>query len=297
MRIRGDLLLLTALLLPVARSAQASVFDELAGVRSSAMGDTHRGIGTSNDTLYLNPAGMAIGRRYAVDFNYGYSPFDNLTHLNVSAVDSKSGPVAGGVGYTRTRGDSEGAAVTLHRIYVSAAYPIMQNMAFGVTTKYVRGTLTHQGKVRNVKMYNYDVGLIIRLGQGIGLGLSAQNIIRTADTDLVRLVPLTFGGGLAWNGSPIVIGADIVVEARDSDDLQYSYHAGAEYFYMNQFPVRIGYRREPYEKRTDGTLQIENIVTGGAGWVNAGGALAFSYERSLDRPKNWSLVAAFKFFI
>ncbi|MEE8408152.1 MAG: hypothetical protein V3T05_00975 [Myxococcota bacterium] len=306
MRIAGTFLVVTIatfVTTSAMSSAQAGVFNEIAGVRSLAMGGAHRGIGSSNDTLYLNPAGMAIGRRYAVEFNYGNSPFDRLsdrlTHLNVSAVDSSSGPVAGGFGYTHTRGNSDGVDTSLHRIYVAAAYPIMRNMAFGVTYKHIRGTLNHAGQKREVSMSNYDAGLAIHLGQGIGIGLSAHNIIRTAKnkSTLIRLVPLTFGGGLAWNLSPITVGADVVVDARNTDELVYSYHAGVEYFLQNQFPLRMGFRRVPYKKPTDGTLHIENIVTGGAAWVNAGGALAVAFERSLERHKNWSLIVALKFFI
>src|SRR3954469_18063599 len=79
--------------------------DEFAGVRSLGMGGAHRALGTSNDTLYLNPAGMAIMKRYSVEASYAYDALFKLTEVGGSIVDSKSGPVAGGVGYTHERGD------------------------------------------------------------------------------------------------------------------------------------------------------------------------------------------------
>lgn len=299
MRSIGALLAVAIFFLPTPGVAQASIFEEIHGVRSSAMGGSHRGVGTSNDTLYLNPAGMAIGRRYAVEFHYGYSPFDKLTQLNVSAVDSKSGPVAGGVGYTHTRGDGDGVDANLHRIYVAAAYPISDAIAFGVTQRHIRGSFVHpvSGTRESVSLYTNDVGLIVRLAQGIGIGVSAQNIVRTNSP---RLTPLTFAGGIAWDASPIIVAADVVVDSHDEDNRLYSYHVGAEYFLKNRFPLRLGFQRGPLIPK-DGSAadaeQTENILSGGAAWVNTGGALSISAQRSLDRPKNWSIIAALKFFI
>ena len=193
--------LVSVVTLSVSGSAAASVFDEFHGVRSVGMGGAQRGLGTSNDTLYLNPAGMAIARRYAVELNYAYSPFDELTHLNVSAVDSKSGPVAGGIAYTHERGDSTGVDASLHRIYVGAAYPISDAFALGVTAKNFRGSFVDNGEKRHISLYTGDVGVITRLGQGVGVGFTAHNVVKT---DVARFTPLTFGTGLSWVPSTLL---------------------------------------------------------------------------------------------
>ena len=86
---------------------------ELEGVRSLAMGGAHRGVGTSNDTIYLNPGGMALVRRYAIELQYGYSPHDRLNQFNISAVDSKSGPVAGALGGYLTGSNTGAGAVSM----------------------------------------------------------------------------------------------------------------------------------------------------------------------------------------
>ena len=41
----------------IASAEAAGIYDEFRGLRSEAMGGAHRGLGTSNDTLTLNPAG------------------------------------------------------------------------------------------------------------------------------------------------------------------------------------------------------------------------------------------------
>jgi hypothetical protein len=277
----------------VASVGAASVFDELHGVRSLGMGGAHRGLGTSNDTLYLNPAGMAVGRRYAVELNYGYSPFDELTSFNTSAVDSKSGPVAGGLGYTLERGDAKGADATLHRIYMGAAYPISDAFAFGMTAKNIRGTFVDNGEKKEVALYTGDVGIITRLGQGIGFGLTAHNIVKT---DINRMTPLTFGAGLTWDSAPLTVAADFEVDARQKENRLQTWRAGAEYFLGSSFPIRAGWHLSPFTKK-DGAQSKEHVLSFGGGWVNPGGMLALGAERSLARANNWRLVATLGFYL
>ncbi|MBI3179837.1 MAG: hypothetical protein HYZ27_09265, partial [Deltaproteobacteria bacterium] len=102
-----------------ASSAAAAVSEEFPGVRSAAMGGAHRGLGTSNDTLYLNPAGMSLASRYSVEMDYRFSNFDELYRLAATVVDSKSGPVAGGLGYTYVWGNEDGADPALHRVVLA----------------------------------------------------------------------------------------------------------------------------------------------------------------------------------
>ncbi|MEZ4272059.1 MAG: hypothetical protein R3C68_11720 [Myxococcota bacterium] len=129
------------LLLCAAPVSKAGVYQEMKGLRSEAMGGAHRGLGTSNDTLFLNPAGMAMLRRYSVDLLYGYTSIDNLNHISVTAVDSKSGPLAGAVGYTHDRGELNGLDAKFHRAYGAIAYPIFEGVGLGLTGRYVRGDI------------------------------------------------------------------------------------------------------------------------------------------------------------
>jgi len=279
--------------LVVPRLGAASVFDEFHGVRSTAMGGANCGLGTSNDTLYLNPAGMAVMRRYAVELNYAYSGFDDLTNLNVSVVDSKSSPVAGGLAYTHERGDPRGADPSLHRIYMATAYPISDAFAVGLSGHNIRGTFVDNGVRRDVALYSGDVGIITRLGQGIGLGVSAHNVVRT---DLNRMTPLTFAGGVGWDSSPLAVAADFELDVHDAKHKLQTYRAGAEYLVGSTFPIRAGWHRAPYTK-ADGTRGNENALSVGGGWVSPGGMIAVGGERSLERPKHWEIVVTLGLFL
>lgn len=270
----------------------AALFREPAGVRSAGMGGAHRGVGTSNDTLFLNPAGMALFKRYSVELGYGYSPYTNLSDVSISAVDSRSGPVAGGLAYTYTRGDGEGTDAGLHRIIVGAAYALSDYIAIGITGRHVRGAFNDGDKRRNPKLYTGDVGLMLRLA-GLGIGVTAQNVIKD---DLTRLVPLTFGVGVGYTSGLFTLAADFDINSRNPDHTLERYHVGGEYFIANAFPLRLGYYRAPFTRK-DGVAKTENVLTAGTGWVSESGALAISFERSFERERNWGMVTSLQFYL
>lgn len=277
-----------------ALAGNTGVGQELHGVRSMAMGGAHRGLGTSNDTLYLNPAGMAIMRRYSVELQYGYSPFDHLNHINASAVDSKSGPVAGAIGYTHDRGDKAGVNANLHRIIGGAAYPINQRLAFGLSTRHVRGHFNDaDGKRHDVRLYSGDVGVMALVTPQVGLGVAYNNIVAT---DFPELTPPSAGLGLSFLGPLFTLAGDISWDLKTPKDAAVSYHLGGEYIASRTFPLRLGYRRETFV-RNNGENGWENQITAGAGWSTVDGGLDLAYSRSLERRRHWSLIAAFRFSI
>ena len=279
----------------VPSTARAGIDDEFAGDRSYAMGGAHRGVGTSNDTLVLNPAGMALVRRYAVELQYGYSPFDRLSHINTSVVDSKTSPVAGGLGFTHDRGDANEVDAGLTRFYLGAAYAISSGIGFGVTSRYVRGSYKNDGVARNVSLYNVDVGLMALIAEGLALGATYSNVIRYSEKLDRALLPSRLAFGLGYSPNELTLAFDLDMDVgRAQRNL--TYHAGAEYLLQRTFPIRLGYERSPFVRK-DGSAGQENLLSAGLGWVNQGGAIEIAYRRSLDRGRNWGIVGALKFFM
>lgn len=277
-------------ILPLA--ARAGVDEIFTGGRSMAMGGAHRGIGSSNDTLYLNPAGMALLKRYAVELQYGYANLDDLSRFNFSAVDSKSGPVAGGFGYTHVRGGTLDAG--LHHFYLGSAVPISDALALGFTLHHIRGDVRDVTGVRDdLSVYTGDVGIMAMLAEGVTVGVAYNNVL---ETDRPELTPPMLGFGLGATFGALTLGADVAVGVGDASDRGASYHAGGEYFIGDAYPVRVGYSRARFVE-LDGTEEPENLVSAGAGWLTLGGALEIAYRRSIERSENWDLVAALKLFL
>jgi hypothetical protein len=273
---------------------EEGIANELAGVRSTAMGGAHRGVGTSNDALYLNPGGMALVRRYAVEAQYGYSPFDGISNLNMSAVDSKSGPVAGGLGYTHQKSDADKGEVGINRFYVGAGYAVSPAVSVGVTTRYLRGAYTDlAGETHELDFYNADVGAMASISDALTLGVVYNNVLKS---DYQHLTRPSVGFGIGIGGAGFVLAADVEMDRSEDSDNDLGYHLGGEYVASGAFPIRVGYAQLPFVGK-DGERRRENVLAAGVAWASREGALDVGFRQSLERERNWALVGAFKFFL
>ena len=124
-------------------------------IRSLAMGGAHRALGTSNDTLQLNPAGLAIQTRYAIELHYAWSEKFKESRANASAVDSKSGPVAGGLGYELLKSELEGYEKNLHRVSLGMAYRVGDMFALGTTVHYIEGSRTNNSETEDIREFSF----------------------------------------------------------------------------------------------------------------------------------------------
>ena len=165
LRLLNVLALFVALGVP--KVGHADPFYQLIGARSLAMGGAHRGMGTSNDTLILNPAGMAATKRYASELFYQYNTQDHISRVMVSAVDSKTSPIAAGLAYTREWGNPSGADIGLNRIYFGLAYALVPSLSIGITGQNARGNfLTHEVRQKQ-NNFNGTAGLMLSLGRPV----------------------------------------------------------------------------------------------------------------------------------
>ncbi len=278
-----------------APTARADVYREIHGVRSEAMGGAHRGLGTSNDAITLNPAGMMLTKRYSIDGGYSYSKQDDLHHISVSLVDSKSGPVAGSLQYVYSRGDHSGADVNLHRIYASTGYAILDNFAFGTTARTTQGDfIDENGEPQEVESYSFDLGLAMSLFDLVGIGVTYHNVTTTSRK---RLNPPHLGIGLAYAGTNLVVVADMEIDLRSNWLGEITARGGVEYFLDDQFPLRIGYRAVPFTRKYGGDRDYDHVIGGGLGWVTDSGSVEIAFTQSVIIQKNWDLFAGLKFFL
>src|SRR5262245_14142779 len=73
--------------------------NETLGVRSRAMGGAGRAVSSTNEALYINPAGLSQFVRFNLDADYVHR-FTEATHwAGLSLVDSTSSPFAGGIDF------------------------------------------------------------------------------------------------------------------------------------------------------------------------------------------------------
>ena len=272
--------------------AQAQVDREFTGARSESMGGAHRGVGSSNDSIYTNAAAMSFVRRFSVDLSYGYSSHDDTNHFNISALDSKSGAVAGAVGYTFSYRDPDLAK--LHRIYLASAYPISRNLSLGVVGINTRGEyLDDGGERQEVESYSIDLSLAAFFAEGMLVGVTYHRLINTTDTIFDR--PFV-GVGVGYNAPGWTLGGDLEIGLDEGNEGEIGGKIGAEYLIAHQFPLRIGYRYVPFTHRSN-ERRYENILGAGLGWLTETGSVEVAYTHSIERQNNWDLIATMKFLI
>ena len=77
--------------------AQAQDF---VGTRALSLGESYRAIATGNDAIYLNPAGLPLLKRYAIEAHYLMNLVDEKQAGHVSVVDARTLPLATGLAYS-----------------------------------------------------------------------------------------------------------------------------------------------------------------------------------------------------
>lgn len=274
-------------------SAGLDLSHEFQGARSAAMGGAHRGLADSNDALIMNPAGMAGTARFAGNIQYTYNNFYGLSRYHISVMDSKTGPVAGGLAYTYDRGNRNDRRVNLHRIYLGMGYSFNRYLTIGTTNRYVNGYFDSKPGERNdVSEYSTDLGIYSNIGFGLSAGLTYHNLIHTKGA---KITTPGIGIGLAYQLGAFAMVGDLLVDLRDTHHARLNYNAGAEYFLYSRVPLRIGYKNQPYITGS-GRYASDNQLTAGIGYVDTNGSIDITYAQSFNRIDSWDLTGSLQFF-
>lgn len=208
---------------------------QVAGPRSLGMGDAQRAVGTGNDTLFLNPAGMSLAPRYVIETFWRYDSWTKANQFSISLIDSRSGPVAAGLAYTYEWVGEDSSVRAGSRVDMGSSYTLTKFLLFGITMHY-HGLQTATGQVRTV---SGDTGFLILIGGFLSIAITGHNVINPIND--TRAAPRMFGGGLNLK---IIPELNLAFDWRKSVELPgkpSAYHWGIEYFLAKSFPLRFGY--------------------------------------------------------
>ena len=279
------MLVVILLALSAPRTSYADPFYQLVGAKSLAMGGAHRGFGTANDTLIVNPAGMAITRRYNSQVQYGYNTQDHISRVLISAVDSSTSPLAAGLGYTREWGNPSGVDLGMNRVYMGLAYALTPGIAFGITGQNARGNFVEDDTRRRQNNFNGTAGAMVSLGQRIGLGAVYENFMRIKEDEVM---PSTIGLGASVNIFLATLAADYVIDMRRGQKRARTFGVGAEVLVLQHLALRGGYRMGHQTTAKVGPLK--KFVTGGLGLVSHQAGLEVSAERGVEHTNEWQII-------
>jgi hypothetical protein len=261
---------------------------DILNARPLALGGASRAHCPSNGSLYLNPAGMAVGRAYHVETLYGYVPTLNAQIAGGSVIDSVTSPVAMGLSFNYVATDPDGIDRNEYDVRLSAAYYISNFLALGVSLKYMysdqegRAPLSSSG---NLFRANGDVGATLTLGEHFRLGVVGYNLTNTESLS----APLSLGYGLGVSFSSLLIVADALMDFTTRDDLTWSVMGGVEYLLGSSWPIRIGYRWDQ--------VRETHSVSGGFGYVSSRFGIELSLLQDVSGERlHTNLVLALRYF-
>ncbi|RME22466.1 MAG: hypothetical protein D6806_12955 [Deltaproteobacteria bacterium] len=275
--------LLLVMAVTTSLSARAGAQD-ITGARPLGMGSAFRGIASSNDAIYLNPAGMSLFRRYSLEVQYllvpDYSARDAADQhvVQLSVVDNQIQPFATGLAYTRVeRGDDKSG----NRYDLAFSIPLTEGLFIGTDVKY----LDFDRKDRaNVDAVSVDVGMLLQTSFGLHLGVVGYNLTNTAD---YLEHPISMGLGVMYSPfRSLEISFDWTINFQKPEDPNepagrkstgYAYSFGVEYLLFGQMTVRAGYSIDRSSPFGD-----DQYWTVGAGYISRAFAFDFGYRGSVN---------------
>lgn len=208
------------------------------GARGLGMG-AHRAVVTGNEAIFLNPAGLAVARRYTAQADYtnvGPGSVLGSGHgINASIVDSISNPdLPTGIAYRHLwlgEGEDriEGSVGD-----IAVAFTLNEHFALGTRLSYF--AYRRGGSSETTHQVTGDVGAML-VFQPFTLGLVGYNLLGFDTPD----GPRAYGAGVAFGTDrDWRVALDYRLDHFD-DRLTHSFALGGEYLLGEAVPVRLGY--------------------------------------------------------
>lgn len=221
-------------------SASAQSFE---GARLLSLAESQRALTSGNDSIFVNPAGLALSKLFALEANYGDNFEGGLRRINVSVADSQAGPVAGGISYVYTDeirgyiGNTE-RRLSGHRIDLSLASVLVDAFSIGITGRYLTyseargGTELEDG---GFNKFDLDLGLQYRLTNGLAFAGVLYNLL--PDDEAKPFTPRSYGLGVGWQNEMFSVETDMRYNLENG---KARFSLGASVTLGEMFPIRAG---------------------------------------------------------
>ena len=234
--------------------------------RSAAMAGAQAAVATSNDAIFVNPAGLAQGRRYQVEVDGVLDPQFPATGVVATVVDSTSAAVASGLAFARFGAGHLGGRGSGFLLGAAYAYNL-GGLYFGGVTKY----LHFDGPAGQSHTVAEDFGVLMNSG-GFSYAATAQNVSLGG---VIPLFPPTATAAIAFgNDADYHLALDYKVDLTDTSHLKHKLSAGYELLLQQFIAPRIGFAR-------DFTQRI-SYVAAGIGFLTEKGSFQFAYHRRIS---------------
>jgi hypothetical protein len=296
----------------VSMAGAASAQEEWTGLRSMGMGGAHRAIVTGNDAVYLNPAGMSVTKKYAVEGGYLHN-FGGEAHAPaVSIVDSATRPEIGaGVAYgyitgkkvlrsnnltgppTETKVDRTG-----HVAHIALSMPFGKNASFGLGGKYMDVSYGGRNAVNAVSL---DAGVLFRATPMVSLAVTGYGLTNSGSAEAPMAMGIAVGLGPP---DTFQLGFDWVIDfttgkynesfAQRESGARHHFAVGIEWLIARVFALRAGYFHDRVTQ-----LKPDNAATFGLGYFNPKSRFGFqvAFQQRFANTDDRVLLAGLQLFL
>lgn len=266
-------------------------YGEIETARTAALAGATRAFGAGTTSLYSNPGAMTLNRVYHLEALAQIIPESSRQTYGVSAVDSVTSRLAGGIGGHYGIQDPDGLKRKWTDVRLALAYPFSDKLHAGVGGRYLKlrqdglgplgGSFASGGSKDEaiVDSFSFDAGIVVRPIQQLAIGVLGTNLTYPAN----GLQPTTLGGGVGFGSEDFTIEGNFVADftsytsAQGGSRTTFRAMLGGEYLAADHFPLRLGYRFDEGQK--------SHAISGGLGYVDPQFAIEAAVRRTVAGPE------------
>lgn len=272
-------------------------YSEIEIPRHAATGGAQRALTSSIGGLFVNPAGIAVGRVYHLGAFVQLWPEAGRQSYGAAASDSllSSTRLAGAVGVTHNFQDPDGVDREWTDVRFAFAYPFSEQFFFGLGGRYLwldqngRGPLPPSeasGGLRGKNMIqapSFDAGLILKATPEFALAVVGNNLGNPGH----GLLPTSIGGGIGFGRSQFAAEIDVVADFTSWQETTLRLMSGLELLLAQRFAIRGGYRYDPGAE--------SHAVSAGGGYIDRSFLIDFGVRRVVSGATATVLVLGFTY--
>ncbi len=156
---------------------------EMVGALSAGMGGTGRAAVETNESVYLNPASIALFEKFYTGVSYLSGFTDKNISRNTYSITMTDGTkdlmFPGSLSYRRHKINDRGLSITENEFRGGMGYRINSRMSVGLGGSYLRAEKANGDKSSQT---NIDAGILVGLQPNWGLSVSGENLIEADES-------------------------------------------------------------------------------------------------------------------